>query len=113
MLPHDLEHYLQEISRVLRPGGCSFITYFLLNDEVRERISQGHASIPFTKQLDGYWVTQRDREEGAVAYDLAWVRDLHQKHSIPIREPIYHGQWSGAQSDITWQDIVIAVKRVF
>jgi SAM-dependent methyltransferase len=110
LLPVDLEHYLQEISRVLRSGGRCFITYFLLNDEVRKRISKGEASIPFTKKLEGYWVTERDKEEGAVAYEQAWVCELHHKYGLPIREPIHHGKWSGVKSDITWQDIVIADK---
>ncbi|AXF85333.1 Demethylrebeccamycin-D-glucose O-methyltransferase [Ephemeroptericola cinctiostellae] len=39
MLPEDLEHYLSEISRVLKKGGVCFITYFLLNNESVELIN--------------------------------------------------------------------------
>ncbi len=35
MLRADVEHYLDEIARVLKPGGRCFITYYLLNDERR------------------------------------------------------------------------------
>ena len=33
MLPHDMENYLSEISRVLRNNGRCLITYYLLNEE--------------------------------------------------------------------------------
>ena len=30
MLPEDVEHYLDELARVLKPGGRTLITWFLL-----------------------------------------------------------------------------------
>ena len=45
MLPDDVAHYLDEIGRVMKPGGRSMITWFLLNDEV-ERLARGAEGPP-------------------------------------------------------------------
>ena len=41
MLPADVRHYLQEIVRVLKPGGQSLITFFLLNEESLALMKEG------------------------------------------------------------------------
>jgi len=45
-----------------------------------------------------------------VAYDEEFVRDLFQKHSLTIMEPIHYGNWCGRERYLSMQDIVIAVK---
>jgi SAM-dependent methyltransferase len=40
MLPPDMERYLAEISRVLKPGTHGLLTFFLLNDESLARASR-------------------------------------------------------------------------
>jgi len=44
MFTPDMENYLKEISRVLKPGGRCFITYFLLNNESEKLIKTGKSS---------------------------------------------------------------------
>lgn len=59
MLPSDVEHYLHEIVRVLKPGGRSLITFFLLNEESSALITQGKASFDFEHEMPGYRMTLR------------------------------------------------------
>ena len=40
MLPDDVAHYLEEIGRVMKPGGRTMITWFLLNDEVERLLEE-------------------------------------------------------------------------
>lgn len=47
MFPPDVEHYLDEISRVLKPGGRCLCTYFLLNDESLAHIAEGKSAHNF------------------------------------------------------------------
>ena len=74
MLPEGVERYLAEIRRVLRPGGRSVITWFLLNDESRraldeqhdepsDRASNAHKS-RFSHDFGVYRVADRARPEG-------------------------------------------------
>ena len=37
----DVEHYLSEISRMLKPNAKCFATFYLLNDESEESLSSG------------------------------------------------------------------------
>jgi len=46
MLPTDMEHYVSEIVRVLKPNGRSLCTFLLLNDESMRFMNAGF-STPF------------------------------------------------------------------
>ena len=106
MLPTDLDHYLGEIARVLKPGGRCFITYYLLNPDSYARGATGH--FPF--QADGYRAHDQNTAEWAVAYEEEAIRALHAKHGLSIREPIEYGTWCGRDTRFSLQDIIVAQK---
>ena len=54
MLPQDLENYLSEISRMLKPGGRCMISYFLLTPETQSRIDQKLSKMNFMDTGKGY-----------------------------------------------------------
>lgn len=110
MLREDLENYLSEIVRVLRPGGRCLITYFLLNPEAIELRDAGRSGIDFDSAMDGYRVVNKDAPSDAVAYEERYVRELYSKLSLRIVEPIHLGSWCGRSSFLSYQDIVLAVK---
>ena len=108
MLPEDLEHYLSEIARVLRPGGTSLITYFLLNPESRVLMPAGK---DFKYEGQGFWTTHPERPEEATAYDEAFVRALYPRVGLEIVEPVRYGSWCARTEFKSYQDIVIATRR--
>src|ERR1700758_3353234 len=77
MLPADVTHYLHEIVRVLKPGGRSLITFFLLNEESLALIKEGKGHFNFEHEMPGYRTTHVDHPEAAIAYPEAFVRDLY------------------------------------
>lgn len=108
MLPAGLETYLSEISRVLRPGGRTLITFFLLNDESRKLIDQGRSSQPFRHPHDECLVVQPEAPEAAIAYPEETVRRLHAEHGLDLCGPILYGNWCGRENGRSYQDIVLA-----
>jgi SAM-dependent methyltransferase len=88
MLSHDAEHYLQEIARVLKPGGRCFVTFYLLDDEARRNISAGISAFEFKGVVNG-----------------CRVRALFGKSNLPITA-VLRGEWSSTKKQL--QDIVIA-----
>ena len=110
MLPRDVEHYLSEITRVLRPGGRCLVTYFLLNDESTALIDAGKGTYNFEHRGPGYRTINAGRPEDAIAYPEAFVRGLYEKAGLKIDEPLRYGSWCGRGDYLSFQDIVIATR---
>ena len=110
MLPTDVEHYMQEIARVLKSGGKCLSTFFLLNEE-SIRLTKAKKRTPnFKYHRQGYRTSNAKRPEAAIAYPEAFVRELYEKCGLKLEEPLRYGSWCGRTDYLTFQDVVIAVK---
>ena len=100
MLPSDLEHYLSEISRVLKTNGKCLITYFLLTPDRRNIVDQ-----PLRKQFKdtgkGYSVVDINIPENAVAYKQEYITKLYKKNGLKILKVEYG----------ILQDLIAAIKQ--
>lgn len=108
MLPSDLQRYLEELARVLRPGGRCLITYFLLNPQSLASHEKGETILRFPIVKQGFRLANEEIPEEAIAYDETFIRSAHSSASLPIREPICYGEWTGRKEFLSGQDIVIA-----
>jgi SAM-dependent methyltransferase len=108
-LPVAMEHYLSEISRVLRSGGRAFITFFLLNHESLKLMNASASHVQFLDCGD-YRTTNMDIPEAAVAYEEDLVRRLSSRCGLTVVDPIHYGAWSGRRDHVSYQDIVIVRK---
>jgi len=111
LLPTDLENYLSEIVRVLKPGKRCLITYFLSNKESLELITERRSTLNFSHQCDGFRTVNLQNPETAVLYDQEYILDLYRKHGLTARNPIYYGSWCGRSRYLDYQDIIIGEKR--
>jgi len=110
MLPKDVDHYLSEIKRVLKPGGRCLITYFLLNEESLTSIETGRSLIDFKFEVDGYMTNDLDNPEEAIAFHENYIIDLYGKHGIFILGPVNYGSWCNRNDFLSFQDIIIGTK---
>jgi SAM-dependent methyltransferase len=111
MFPADMERYLDEIHRVLKPGGASFITFFLMNEESQGLIAKGLSARNFIHKLDGCFTTRVDNPEAAIAFDEKYMRSALEQRGMSVSEPIHFGSWCGRPKFLSYQDIVIAQKN--
>lgn len=111
MLVPDMQNYLREISRVLKPGGRSLITFFLLNEESRSLLSQGLGKVTFPYARESCMVSDQEYPETAVAFEESFIRQHFQARGLEIIEPIRYGSWCGRKQWLSFQDIVLAVKK--
>ena len=111
MMPAEVERYMQEIARVLAPGGRCLMTFFLLNEQSRELIAQGRGGQRFAHFTPPYAVVDPAAPEDAVAYDEDWVSTRLAAASLRLRDPVRYGSWCGRDVFTSYQDIVIADRQ--
>jgi SAM-dependent methyltransferase len=109
MLAADIRHYLDEIHRVLRPGGKCLSSCFLLNGESSRLIAQGKSTISMVHPRDDCFIGVPEMPEEAVGYEerrlLSWVTE----RGFSIRGKSY-GSWCGRSMFDSYQDFVIYEK---
>lgn len=113
MLPPEVNNYLGEIARVLKPGGRCFATYSLLTDDTRHRMASKDSVMEFKYDHGIYWLVSETVPELAVGFEEDFIRRLHERHGLHYR--LYPGNWCGQPSrwsrgEVAEQDLVVAVK---
>lgn len=111
MYTPDMENYLQEISRVVKPGGKTFITYFLLNEDSEKLISAGKSSQNLVHDIDGCITSNLKNPEEANGFKEEHITKLYEDNNLMISEPIKYGSWCGRKTFVDYQDIIIGTKR--
>ena len=109
MMPEEVDNYLAEIQRVLKPGGTCVASFFLLGDDSSKAVERGWNVHPFPYAFDGYRLFLEEKPEAAIAYDEKLIRTMYTRHELAIAEPILRGLWWW--SDMHGQDYVIATKQ--
>jgi ubiquinone/menaquinone biosynthesis C-methylase UbiE len=114
MLPKDMDHYVEEIHRMLQVGGRCFATYFLINPESRELMESEASSLHFKHDLGSHWLVNTRVPELSVGYDETYVREIYGR--LFAETTIYYGGWCGREafwapeSGLGDQDLLIATK---
>lgn len=97
LLPLSMFNYLKETARVLRPGGRSFLTFFL---------RRPHAGrLHFTRNLGDHSLAE-GVDEGAVSYDRETIEKALRDNGMEVQK-IQQGSWSG-EAATTFQDVIVA-----
>jgi SAM-dependent methyltransferase len=110
MLPADLENYVREIARVLKPGGRCLASFFLLTDESRQGMPGERGRVfPFAHASGICRVADRDWPEDAIAYEDVFIRSLFARHGLPFVEQIVQGEWWHGEPN--GQDIIRASRE--
>lgn len=110
MLPSDVQHYLSEIQRVLKPGGRCLLTCFLLNDESKFLLSQGKSVIPFIFPITDCVLMNPTYPEAAVAYEQNLFSKWISEHQFTIKS-IHLGEWCGRSDKwVSFQDLMVIEK---
>ncbi|HTT51839.1 MAG TPA: class I SAM-dependent methyltransferase [Streptosporangiaceae bacterium] len=116
MLTPDVERYVSEISRVLRPGGRLAATFLIINDETTKSMRDGNSIYNFAYHVGPQWLFEEDMAapELAVGYEEQYVRDLYASNGLDVTG-FYLGPWSGQPASPATaphgQDLVVGTRR--
>ena len=110
----DIAFYMSEFSRVLRPGGIVYATFFLIDDETLNRI-RNSVSFKFPDQVnEGAWVHDARNPSSARGYSFDKIQSLLTNTQLVTHQGPFYGSWSerapSAQVD-TGQDLIIFMKK--
>ncbi|MRK01814.1 methyltransferase domain-containing protein [Aeromicrobium sp. S22] len=102
----DIEHYLGEFKRVLKPGGIAVTTWFVY-DDARLPLIQSDASVyPMIYELDAHTrYNDPDDPLRAIAFEESLVRSMVEAAGLEI-VTIDRGTWCGEPGTI-FQDLII------
>lgn len=110
MRANEVDHYLSEIARVLRPGGCCLATFFLLNHEQKRLAAEGHNTLDFAFGDEQCRYVYEHSPESAIAYDETFIMQLVAKHGFTLLRPVVYGRWSGRDDGLSYQDMLLITK---
>jgi SAM-dependent methyltransferase len=110
MLPPDVEHYMAEIRRVLRPAGRCLISWFLINDESRALIAANKSTLALVHPFGPARAVRDDRPEQAIGFDEPWVLDLYRREGLDVGAGPHYGSWCGRERFLSYQDLIVARK---
>lgn len=109
MFPEDVSHYVEQIARVLKPGGRSLVTCFLLNSESRQLIAAGKGSQFFKYEIGECLTVDKQVPESSIALREETMRQVHDKAGLAI-ESFSPGSWCGRETFLSYQDIIVSRK---
>lgn len=101
----EIEHYVDEIARVLKTGAKGLITFFLLNDESERLIAQGKSTLSMVHEYEnGSKACDAGGLESAVGHQEQFVLAMFERRGLRA-EVAERGSWCGRHADY-YQDIV-------
>ncbi len=117
MYPVDIARYLQEIGRVLKPGGRIAASYYVMSEHAQREVQSGAARERIVHHLaeSQCWTNNPNIPEDLMGVGEDWLRAAHANAGLAIAEPIRYGAWSNNDvapefAALNWQDIVVAAK---
>jgi SAM-dependent methyltransferase len=110
MLAADMQHYLSEIARILKPNGRCMISMFLLNPESQGLMDGGKSRFRLTIARPDCMILREDQPENTVGYGEVFIRQCFARNALEIIEPVHFGSWAGRTNHLSFQDIILARK---
>jgi SAM-dependent methyltransferase len=103
----DVSAYLRQISRALRPGRSAYVTFFLLDEELRSKSNTARLDRLLPHKL-GQTARYRDSSDPLhmIAYDDRWLEaEAHAAGLVP--QVTLPGTWSGRSDGVRYQDTLV------
>jgi len=109
MMPAEVEHYINEIGRVMKPGATSLMSFFIVNCESEDLMIKKptHMNFPINKGF--YRLHSAQVDTANVAYDEEWLLEKLGNAGLKM-ETIKYGQWCGRANFFDYQDLLICSK---
>ena len=105
----EVRHYLDEIRRVLRPGGKCLTTCFLLDAVSEKLIREGKSTLNLVYPKDDCFAVHPDVPESALGFKEKLLLSWLVERGFTLTHKLY-GSWSGRPRVPDYQDILVYLK---
>jgi len=110
MLADEIENYLAELRRVLKPDARMFITALLFDDAAAHAVAQGSTAFDLRHPVGPCMTFDPDHPRGGIACPEAWLSDALGRNGFAIGS-ILRGNWRQVRSCEVSHDVVVARKQ--
>jgi len=110
MFPEEIERYVSELARVLKPGGRGFLTAFLFDEAGHAAVTSGATIFDFRYPIGPCLTFDREHPEQGVACQRDWLLELLDRHGLEVKL-VRNGTWRSVRSYKVSQDYITATKR--
>ncbi len=107
LLEEDAAHYLKELSRTLKPDGKAYLTAYLVNDEIQERMAAKKSMLTMQRYKGPVWAGDMDVPEAATGYDEDAFLAMMNAAGLELEDGIRRGGWSLTKGATYTQDVFI------
>ncbi len=105
----EVEQYVHEIGRVLKPGGKCLATFFLINEESKRLMVTPKSAHNIQHYSEGRYIAYPDDPEICVGFDESYIKELFKRNGMTAA--IHPGEWCGRDNYTSFQDIVLVTKQ--
>jgi SAM-dependent methyltransferase len=109
MMPDEIENYVGELARVLKPGGRGFISVFLFDREAEAAVASGSTIFDFRHPIGPCLTFNRDAPDDGIACRTEWFLALVRRHGLRVAQ-IRRGNRRDVRSYEIHQDYVVVRK---
>lgn len=110
MLADEIENYVAQLARVLKPEAPVFITVLLFDHEAERAVAQSAAAFDFQYPVGPCMTFDRSRPREGIACPQAWLTEVLRRNDFAIRS-IQRGNWRQVRSCEVSHDVVLATRR--
>lgn len=108
MQPAEVQHYLKQIKRVLKPGGSCLSTFFIMDENTPEILKQNKDLMQFKFEYDTYYLHDDKVKDANIAFKKNAIQSMASNAHLNIKL-FNNGWWKGGDksASLNYQDLVI------
>ena len=111
MMPEEVAHYLTEIQRVLKNGGHCLATFFIINDDAKQKMNE-NKNFQFPHDFGNYFLMDKNVKAANIAFEESYLEGIIIKAGLKKKHQI-NGFWCEGKKreGASFQDILIFKKK--
>lgn len=108
MQPAEVQHYLKEIKRVLKPGGKCLATFFVIDEETITQIEHRPDVMQFEYEYENYYLHDEKVKDANIAFKWNALQQMSSNADLSIKT-FNKGWWRGTErsNSFNFQDVLI------